>query len=40
METPEKVETNIHATQKEPASLQKEILLGLQLDMASPCCLV
>ena len=40
METPEKVETNIHATQKEPASLQKEMLLGLQLDMASPCCLV
>ena len=36
----EKMETNVHAAQDKPASAQKKMLLGLQLDMASKCRLV
>ena len=35
METLQKMETNVHAAQEKTASVQKKILLGLQLDMAS-----
>ena len=37
METRQKNETNVHAPQEKPASLQKKVLsgLGLHFDMAS-----
>ena len=35
METRQNMETNVHAPQEKPASVQKKVLLGLQLDMAS-----
>ena len=34
------MKTNVHAAQEKPASVQKKVLLGLQLDMASWWCLV
>jgi hypothetical protein len=40
METRQKIQTNVHAPQEKPASLQKKVLLGLHLNMASLCRLV
>ena len=40
METLQKFQTNAHAPREKPASAQKKILLGLELDMASLCRLV
>ena len=40
METPQKMATYVRAPQKTSTGVQKKMHLGLQLDIASQCCLV